>query len=254
MHQAGALRHKKQQTQQQQAIGKCQGRADAGHPWCHHQRKRVFERQFGFDQAHSLGLHLQVHRAGLLAIGVQGKAVPVIWAFVHVFGLAVAAATDMPASTVVFIQINLVQRIGAHAQDERVARICGRALARGVVVIDAKPDPGRTLQQAQTQVARKRRKWGLGNGVYRGLVLPVIQVGALNVIARHRGPRQGLEQQQKQENDLFHQMRLKLQSVFELPLPRCVRHLPFVAHTLLVSHSQGAVKIIEISVLTSKKH
>ena len=121
-------------------------------------------------------------------------------------------------------------------------------------MLDAKPYPGCALLQAQSQVAPKRCEFGLGNGVYRGLVLPVVQVGALDVIARHRRPRQGLDQKQEQENKLFHQMRIKLQGRFEFRLPRCGRHLPFVAHPRPFFYMQEYLKKIKISVLRLEKY
>jgi len=114
--------------------------------------------------------------------------VQVIRAFVHALVLTVARATDMPTSIVVLVQVQLVQRVGAHAQDEGITRICDRALARSVVVVKAKPNPRRTLLESHPQVARKRRKWGLGNVLDRRLARRVMKVGALDFVAGHRCP------------------------------------------------------------------
>ena len=130
-----------------------------------------------------------------------------VWALVHASGLAVTSAADPPPAFDVFIQVNLVEHVGPHPQDERVAGIGFCPVSGRVVVLDAKADPGRTLLQSKPKVPGKRRKTGLGNSVYGGLVLPVVQVGPLNVVARHRGPGKRLQQQQKlkkQKKELLH--------------------------------------------------
>ena len=204
MQQARALHRKKKQSEQQQTSRECKRRAYAGHALRNRQCERIFQGQLSFYQAHTLRLHFDVDRAAVLTISAQGKTVQVVGTLFHASGIAVASAADMPTSVDVFIQVNLVQHVGPHPDDERVTDIRYCALARGVVMVNAEPDPGRSLLQSQPKVAGKRCKAGLGNGVYRSLVLRVMQVSALDVVARHGGPRQRLEQQQKQKNDLFH--------------------------------------------------
>jgi hypothetical protein len=129
-----------------------------------------------------------------MAIGAKRKTVPVVRAFFHAFVLAVACATYMPDPTVVFVQINLIQRVKAHAQNKRISRSRDRVLTRWVVVVNAKPDPGDTPLESHPKVSRKRRERRLGNFVYRGLILRFMEISALDVVAGKRGPCKRLQQ------------------------------------------------------------